>query len=46
VSNPAAGTTDAPIDHLGVIDAVHAAAARTGDLLLRLVTAVLERPVP
>jgi purine-nucleoside phosphorylase len=43
VSNPAAGTTDAPIDHLAVIDAVHASAARTGELLHRLVAAVLER---
>lgn len=44
VSNPAAGTTEAAVDHLAVIDAVHAAAARTGTLLHRLVTAVLERP--
>ena len=43
VSNPAAGTTDAPVDHLAVIDAVHASAARTGELLHRLVAAVLER---
>jgi purine-nucleoside phosphorylase len=46
VSNPAAGTTDAAVDHLAVIDAVHAAAARTGTLLHRLVAAVLERPRP
>ncbi|GLZ49523.1 purine nucleoside phosphorylase [Actinomycetospora sp. NBRC 106375] len=44
VSNPAAGTVDAPIDHLAVIDAVHAAAARTGTLLARLVRATLEDP--
>jgi purine-nucleoside phosphorylase len=43
VSNPAAGTTDAPIDHLAVVDAVHASAARTGELLHRLVAAVLEQ---
>jgi purine-nucleoside phosphorylase len=43
VSNPAAGTTDAPVDHLAVIDAVHASAARTGELLHRLVAGVLER---
>ncbi|PVZ14961.1 purine-nucleoside phosphorylase [Actinomycetospora cinnamomea] len=43
VSNPAAGTVDASIDHLAVIDAVHAAAARTGELLYRLVAAVLEQ---
>jgi purine-nucleoside phosphorylase len=42
VSNPAAGTVDAPVDHLSVIDAVHASAARTGDLLYRLVSAVVE----
>ena len=42
VSNPAAGTTDAPVDHLAVIDAVHAAAARTGTFLARLVVAALE----
>ncbi|MDD7963835.1 purine-nucleoside phosphorylase [Actinomycetospora lemnae] len=42
VSNPAAGTTDAPIDHLSVIEAVHASAARTGALLRRLVEAALE----
>ena len=41
VSNPAAGTTDEAVDHLAVLDAVHAAAARTGELLRRLVTAVL-----
>lgn len=47
VSNPAAGTTDAPIDHLAVIDAVHASAARTGALLARLVEAALqESPTP
>lgn len=43
VSNPAAGTTDGPIDHHAVIDAVHTSAARTGELLHRLVAAVLER---
>ena len=37
VSNPAAGTTDEAIDHLAVLDAVHAAAARTGALLRALV---------
>ena len=41
VSNPAAGTVDAAIDHLAVLDAVHAAAAGTGELLRGLVTAVL-----
>ena len=47
VSNPAAGTTDAPVDHLAVIDAVHASAARTGALLARLVEAALqESPTP
>jgi purine-nucleoside phosphorylase len=46
VSNPAAGTVDAPIDHLGVIEAVHASAARTGALLERLVTAVVEAQEP
>ena len=47
VSNPAAGTTDDAIDHLAVIDAVHAAAARTGELLHRLVRAALEEtPAP
>lgn len=45
VSNPAAGTTGDAIDHTAVIDTVHAAAASTGDLLRRLVTAVLERGV-
>ena len=43
VSNPAAGTTDEPLDHLAVLAAVHAAAAETGELLRRIVTAVLER---
>ena len=42
VSNPAAGTTDAAIDHLAVLDAVHAAAAGTGELLRRVVTGVLD----
>ena len=37
VSNPAAGTTDERIDHLAVLDAVHAAASRTGELLRGLV---------
>lgn len=47
VSNPAAGTTDDAIDHLAVIDAVHTAAARTGELLHRLVRAALEEtPAP
>lgn len=46
VSNPAAGITAAAVDHLAVIDAVHAAAARTGALLHSLVAAVLERPDP
>ena len=41
VSNPAAGTTDEAIDHLAVLDAVHAAAARTGELLRGLVTAAV-----
>ena len=41
VSNPAAGTTDEAIDHLAVLDAVHAAAERTGALLRGLVTAAL-----
>jgi purine-nucleoside phosphorylase len=41
VSNPAAGTVDEAIDHLGVIEAVHASAARTGELLRALVTAIL-----
>ncbi|MDL5160295.1 purine-nucleoside phosphorylase [Actinomycetospora termitidis] len=41
VSNPAAGTTSEKIDHLAVLDAVHAAAARTGELLRGLVTAAL-----
>jgi purine-nucleoside phosphorylase len=41
VSNPAAGTTAEKIDHLAVLDAVHAAAARTGELLRGLVTAAL-----
>lgn len=41
VSNPAAGTTDEAVDHLGVIETVHASAARTGELLRQLVTAVL-----
>jgi purine-nucleoside phosphorylase len=45
VSNPAAGTTDQAIDHLAVLEAVHAAAASTGELLRRLVTTVLERGV-
>ena len=42
VSNPAAGTTDEAVDHLAVIDAVHTAAAGTGELLRRLVTAVVD----
>ena len=42
VSNPAAGTTAEKLDHLAVLDAVHAAAAGTGDLLRRLVTAAIE----
>lgn len=41
VSNPASGTTDEAIDHLTVLDAVHAAAKETGELLRRLVTAVV-----
>jgi len=41
VSNPAAGTTADAIDHRAVLDAVHAAAAETGELLRRLVTAIL-----
>src|SRR3954470_20750851 len=41
VSTPAAGTVDEAIDHLGVIEAVHASAARTGELLVALVTAIL-----
>lgn len=44
VSNPAAGTTAEKLDHLAVLDAVHAAAAGTGDLLRRLVTAAVEDP--
>ena len=46
VSNPAAGTTDAPVDHLAVIDAVHASAARTGALLVRLVEPRCRRARP
>ncbi len=38
VSNPAAGTTGERVDHLAVLAAVHAAAARTGELLRELVT--------
>jgi purine-nucleoside phosphorylase len=45
VSNPAAGTTDEAVDHLAVIDAVHAAAAETGELLRRLVTAMGAAPM-
>ena len=45
VSNPAAGTTDEAIDHVAVLDAVHAAAAGTGQLLRSLVTTMFERGV-